>query len=160
MKIIGIMGPGESDATPQFLSLAKEVGALAAQKGFVVLTGGMKGVMESAAEGAHLHNGLTIGIGPTREKTDMNEHIDIKIPTGASAARNYTNVLASDVLVFIGLGSPGTLSELAFALQAERPIFILNTPPHTADFLSEYKHPVTYVQTVEELSEHLDTFQE
>lgn len=115
-NIVGVMGSGEKEAIKSDLECAYEVGKIIAQNNLVLLCGGMTGVMEYSAKGAKDSGGLVLGIGPTTDKNEMNKYIDIPVVTGMRSGRNYMNILSSDLVVFIRVGSPGTLSELAFAL--------------------------------------------
>lgn len=143
-KIIGVMGPGEQQSSQEDLKYAYEIGKMVAKSGAVLLCGGMTGVMEYSAKGAQEAGGLTIGIGPTKDKKDMNKYLDIPILTGMHAGRNYMNILSSDFVIFIGVGSPGTLSELAFAIQLEKPVVIINGSKKLQDYIEEFKSPSVY----------------
>jgi uncharacterized protein (TIGR00725 family) len=59
-------------------------------------------------------DGLVVGIlpGPTSDTTNLSVVVD----TGMGEARNVVLVRSADAVIVIG-GSPGTLSELAFALR-------------------------------------------
>jgi uncharacterized protein (TIGR00725 family) len=59
--------------------------------------------------------------------------VDIAIPTGMGSARNNINVLASDVTIACGMG-PGTASEIALALKANKKVIILNDRPESHRF--------------------------
>ncbi len=108
---IGIIGGSRPSAA--HLELAFEVGKLVAQKGGVVICGGLGGVMEAAARGAKQAGGLTIGILPGSDAAEANPFIDIVIVTGMGHARNALVALNSDSLIAVG-GEYGTLSEIAF----------------------------------------------
>lgn len=108
---IGIIGSSRPSAA--HLELAFEVGKLVAQKGGVVICGGLGGVMEAAARGAKQAGGLTIGILPGSDAAEANPFIDIVIVTGMGHARNALVALNSDSLIAVG-GEYGTLSEIAF----------------------------------------------
>lgn len=143
------MGPGAQQATPEDLQIAKEVGSIAAQAGAVVLTGGMSGVMESAAEGAKGAGGTTIGVGPQDNKDEVNDSIDIKLATNMGPGRNYMNAISSDLLVFVSVRSPGTLSELAHAAQANVPSVVINGSDNLSMYLKELGAPsITFVDSV------------
>jgi hypothetical protein len=151
--VIGVMGPGEG-ATEADCRLAEELGERIAEKGWVTLTGGRPvGVMEAALRGARRRNGLTIGVLPGGSAADASTEADIRIATGLGEARNVINVLSSDVVCVCGM-SPGTASEVAFALKTGRPT-ILVAPEATSEhfwraFDSEWLH---VVRTVEEAIE-------
>lgn len=158
-KIIGVMGAGEKQATEEDIAYAYKIGRLVGSIGAVLLCGGMSGTMESSAKGAKETGGLTIGIGPTKEKSDMNPYIDISIPTGMHAGRNFLNVLSSDILIFVGVGSPGTLSELAFALQLEKPIFIARYSSVLKNYLEDFApSKAVFIDNIEDLKIQLDRF--
>jgi uncharacterized protein (TIGR00725 family) len=122
--VIGVMGAGE--ASIQSLAFARELGTLLAQRGWIVLTGGRpEGVMAAASAGAKVVPGsLTLGILPgTAEGTGPD--VDIAVFTGMGEARNMINVLTSDVVIACGVEGPGTVSEVALALKAEKPVILL-----------------------------------
>ncbi len=77
--------------------------------------------MEGVARGAKEAGGVTIGILPTQDKADANEFIDYVIPTGFGEARNIMVIRSADGVVALP-GKYGTLSEMAFALQAQKPL--------------------------------------
>lgn len=152
-KIVGVMGPGEKQATAEDLSCAFEVGKIVGQSGAALLCGGMKGTMTESARGAKEVDGTTIGIGPTGDKADMNKYIDYPLLTSMHAGRNYMNIISSDVLVFVSVGSPGTLSELAYAIQMERPSIIIRGSDKLMAYINEMEpENLTFVDTLEELN--------
>ena len=119
------MGPGEG-ATNRDLTVAYELGQAIALAGWIVLTGGRNtGVMDAACRGAKSADGLTIGILPTNHNNAISTAVDIAIFTDMGNARNNINVLSSDVVVACGLGL-GTVSEIALALKAQKPVILLN----------------------------------
>ena len=102
--------------------MAEIAGQIAAEEGFLVVTGGRGGVMEAAAVGAHRVAGsLTLGLLPSGEMSDGNPHLDIVIPTGIGYARNSITALAGDVMVALP-GGQGTLQEMSFAHDYGRPV--------------------------------------
>lgn len=123
--MVGVMGPGE-DATDANIQTAEYLGRLIAKEGLVVLTGGRNvGVMDAASKGAKSAGGLTIGILPGSDLSDVSEYVDIPIVTGIGNARNNINVLSSDIIVSIGLGL-GTISEIALALKSGKRVLTLD----------------------------------
>jgi uncharacterized protein (TIGR00725 family) len=124
MVQIGVIGA--ADCSPAGAALAHEVGSLLAQRGAVLVCGGLGGVMESAARGAKEAGGSTVGILPGVEVREANPYIDIKIVTGLSHARNILVVRSSAALIAIE-GGYGTLSEIAIALKLGKPVVGLNT---------------------------------
>ena len=97
-----------------------------AERGAVLICGGMTGVMEHAARGARTAGGLTIGLLPTADVNDANEFIDIAIATGMGHARNAILALTPHGVIAIG-GGLGTLSEIALALRNLRPVIGIKT---------------------------------
>lgn len=155
-KIVGVMGPGEAQATQDDLDCAFAVGKLVGQSGAALLCGGMKGTMSESARGAKEVGGVTIGIGPTRDKADMNEYIDYPLLTSMHAGRNYMNIISSDMLVFVSVGSPGTLSELAYAIQMERPSIIIRGSDKLKAYIEEMEaENVIFVDSLEILQTKL-----
>lgn len=155
-KIVGVMGPGEKQATLRDLELAFAVGKIVAAEGAVLLCGGMSGVMEESAKGAQSIGGITVGIGPEPDKNSMNSYLDIPLVTAMGPARNYMNVVSSDVLVFVSVASPGTLSELAFAIQKEKPSIIINASQKLREYIWELEpKDVVFVEDVETLRDIL-----
>ncbi|QIZ70201.1 TIGR00725 family protein [Oxynema aestuarii] len=130
---IGIMGPGLG-ATKLDCDRAYRLGAEIARHGWVLISGGRNvGVMDAANRGAKSAGGLTVGILPTDDRWGVSEAVDIAIPTGMGSARNNINVLASDVTIACGMG-PGTASEIALALKANKKVIILNDRPESQQF--------------------------
>ena len=119
-RLVGVIG--SSVGTPEQLYKAHAVGRLIAERGAVLLCGGMTGVMTAAAQGAQQAGGLTIGILPGADATESppNEFIEIPLFTGLREARNYLIACASDGLIAIG-GGYGTLSEIALGLRLGKP---------------------------------------
>ncbi len=125
--IIGVMGPGEGASIAE-IAAAYELGKLIAGTGWILLSGGRNsGVMDAASKGAKTNGGLTIGILPTTDRHKISEAVDIPILTGMGEARNNINVLTSDIIIACGMG-PGTASEVALALKAQKIVILLNCP--------------------------------
>ena len=121
---IGVMGAAL--CTPEIERLAEEVGRMIAEHQAVLISGGRSGVMEAASRGAKLAGGLTIGILPGESADEANRYVDLPIATGLGNARNVVNILSSQVIIAIS-GGYGTLSEIALALKAGRPVVGLRT---------------------------------
>lgn len=155
-KIVGVMGPGAKDAAEESLKDAYEVGRMVAELGATLLCGGMTGVMEESARGARDAGGLTVGIGPVDAKTEMNPYIDVPLVTNMGPGRNYMNIISSDVLVFVTVGSPGTLSELAYAIQARKPSAVVGASGAVRTLVQELGgDTVSFIETLVELREWL-----
>ena len=124
---VAVVGDGHIDPHGPVATAAFEVGRGLVDRGFRVLTGGLRGVMEAALRGAHhaaaYREGDTVAVLPGHDPGDANEWADIVLPTGLGIARNLV-VASSDAVVAVGGGS-GTLSEIAFAWQLGRPIVAL-----------------------------------
>ncbi len=121
MKVVSVIGDGGAPEGSPLYETARKVGQLVAEKGYVLVTGGLFGVMEGASRGTKEKGGLTIGILPHYEGLS-NPYVDIKIPSGMGHARNVIVVSsASKIVVAIG-GNYGTLSELAFALKLNKQV--------------------------------------
>jgi uncharacterized protein (TIGR00725 family) len=121
---IAVVGPG--DATARELELAEEAGAEVAAAGAILVCGGLGGVMEAACRGAKSKLGLTVGLLPGTDRSDANGWVQLAIPTGLGEARNAVIVRSADALVAIG-GGWGTLSEIAFACKAGKPVVGVHT---------------------------------
>ena len=103
---------------------AEQVGRLLAERGCVVVTGGLGEVMAAAARGARSAGGTTIGILPGESRRDANEWIDYAVVTGIGHARNLAVVASGDAVIAVG-GSWGTLAEIGFASRLGRPTVVL-----------------------------------
>jgi uncharacterized protein (TIGR00725 family) len=112
---VAVVGAG--DAAPEQVEAALTVGRLLAERGAVVVCGGLGGVMEAACRGAKDAGGATLGILPGLDREDANQYVDVAVPTGLGEARNALVVRAADAVIAVG-GGYGTLSEIALALKA------------------------------------------
>jgi len=127
LRVIGVMGG--AGAGPGACDLARRLGRLVAEAGYVLLCGGRpSGVMEAAALGAREAGGLTLGILPGDDPDEAGESIRLAVATGMGHARNAINVLTSDVVVACS-GGAGTLSEVALALKSGTPVVALGFDP-------------------------------
>ena len=121
---IGLIGAGEcSDDTYR---LARDMGYEIGKKGWLLICGGLGGVMEGAARGCSEAGGMTVGILPGLNKGSANPYVRIPMPTGLGDGRNLLVVRASDALIAIA-GGYGTLSEIALALKAGKPVIGIET---------------------------------
>jgi uncharacterized protein (TIGR00725 family) len=123
-KVIGVIGAGV--ATSVQSEAATEVGRLIARRGWYLVCGGLGGVMEAVARGAHESGGVTIGLLPGNNREAANNFITIPIATGLGEGRNLLIVRAADLLIAIG-GKYGTLSEIALALKIGKPVIGLDS---------------------------------
>jgi len=140
LPIVGIFGQG-TPIDADRIRLAQQLGAMVAELGAHLLTGGGYGVMEAAAAGfvaVSGRAGLSIGIVPrhpdgpfdlpNREPTGQpypNPFVEIAIMTPLpalvpdwrrEAGRNHVNVLTADAVVALP-GKEGTLNELDMAAE-------------------------------------------
>jgi len=122
--IIAVIGGRMSDKS--LLREAEEAGRLIARKGLTLVCGGLRGVMEAASRGAKSEGGLTVGILPQNDSKEANPFIDIAIVTGLGIGRNVIIARTADALIAVG-GEYGTLSEIAFALQMNKPVVGIRT---------------------------------
>jgi len=122
---IAVVGPGDS-ATAAALATAEQVGALLAQAGAVLVCGGLGGVMEAACRGASEAGGTTLGILPGSDRAAANRWVTIVVATGLGELRNGLVVRSADAVI-AAAGEYGTLSEIALALKAGKPVLGLGT---------------------------------
>ena len=121
---------GGASGPPQLLEEAEVLGRALVDAGWRIVCGGLGGVMEAAARGAHASpiatGGDVIGVLPGLHAGDANPWIDIVVPTGLQHARNALVVSSAEVVVAVG-GGAGTLSEIAMAWQHHKPVVALAT---------------------------------
>ena len=117
---------GGSIASREDEARAEAIGTALGQAGATVVSGGLGGVMAAACRGAKSAGALTIGILPGDDRAAANPWIDVAIPTGLGEARNALVVRTADAVVAVG-GEYGTLSEIALALRAGKPVVGLGT---------------------------------
>jgi uncharacterized protein (TIGR00725 family) len=120
---IAVIGSGV-----EWTAQAEEVGRLLAERGCVVVCGGLGEVMEAAARGAKGAGGTTLGILPGESPRDANPWIDYTVATGTGHARNLAVVASCEAAVAVG-GRWGTLAEVAFARVLGRPVVVLGPGP-------------------------------
>jgi len=136
-KVIAVLGGRVCDeATYQ---KAYAVGKNIAERGAVLLCGGRTGVMEAACKGAVEAGGLTIGILPGNDKSDANPWVKVILPSGIGIARNAIITRACDAAIAIG-GKYGTLSEIAYCLQMDKPVCGLHSWSEIAGF-PQFENP-------------------
>jgi uncharacterized protein (TIGR00725 family) len=123
---VAVVGAGGGDVAPQLLAAAEDVGAELARRGAVVVTGGLGGVMRAACRGAREAGGTTLGILPGDDRAAANPYVDVAVATGMGELRNGLVVRSADAVVAIA-GGTGTLSEIALALKAGKPVAGIGT---------------------------------
>jgi uncharacterized protein (TIGR00725 family) len=124
--VLAVAVIGRSECTAAEAVLAEEVGGLLAERKAAVVCGGLGGVMEAVCRGAASRGGLTVGILPGNDRAAANRWVSLPIATGIGQARNIAVVRSSQAVIAVG-GAFGTLSEIAFALDAGIPVVGLNT---------------------------------
>ena len=98
-----------------------KIGQLMARENWLVFCGGGAGVMEAISRGVKLENGTCIGFLKGTSDEEGNQYLSVPIKTGIGVARNAILAYNCDAAIAIG-GQYGTLSEIAYALQLEKPI--------------------------------------
>src|SRR6059036_2552969 len=112
---------GGSTCSAEETALAEDVGRRLADRGAVVVCGGLTGVMEAVAKGAQTNGGTTVGILPGADPAAANPYIDVPLATGLGEMRNFLIVRSAHALIAIG-GGVGTLSEIALAQRIGKPV--------------------------------------
>ncbi len=145
---IGVIGAG--DCSTETYNMAVELGYLISQSGWILICGGLGGVMEGATKGCYKGGGLSVGILPGEEKDAANPFITLPIPTGMGEGRNLLIVKASDVVVSIA-GGYGTLSEIGLALKMGKLVVGLKTWPN----IDGIDYVETPQQAIDMIARHL-----
>ncbi len=122
--IVAVVGGGLVETDVE--AVAEEVGRLLAERGAIVLTGGLGGVMAAASRGAAKAGGTTVGVLPGDDRADANAWVGVAIATGMGEVRNALVARAADAMIAVG-GEFGTLSEIALALKLGRPVIGIDT---------------------------------
>ena len=125
MRTVAVVGAGE--ATSDEAEAAYAVGRLLGQRGCVVVTGGLGGVMAAASRGARSAGAITVGYLPGLDRGAANEWVTVVLPTGLGELRNALIVRAAEGRIAIG-GEYGTLSEIAFALKSGKHVVGIGVP--------------------------------
>lgn len=118
---VAVVGAGEPE-DESLLDRAEEAGRLLARRGWVLVTGGLGGVMAAAAAGAAAEGGTTVALLPGTDRSAASPNHAVVIPTGLGEMRNALIVRSAEAVLAIG-GSWGTLSEIAFAARTGVPVF-------------------------------------
>jgi uncharacterized protein (TIGR00725 family) len=107
---------------------AEEVGRLLAERGCIVVTGGLDEVMAAAHRGAKAAGGTTIAILPGEDRSAANRWADHVVVTGIGHARNLAVAASGQAVIAVG-GSYGTIAEMALALRLGRRVVALSGAP-------------------------------
>ena len=123
---------GSGTATEEEAAIAEEVGRLLAERGAVLVCGGLTGVMDAAARGASAAGGVSVGHLPASDRRGASEHLTVALPLGMGEARNALVVRSADAVIAVG-GEWGTLSEIALAMKMGKPVIGIGTWHVTRD---------------------------
>lgn len=147
---IGVIGSGGSidEATA---AAARGVGAALAERGALVVCGGLGGVMAAAAEGAAAAGGNVLGILPGAAAGAAAPGVSIPLPTDLGEARNILVVRTSEAVIAIA-GGWGTLSEAAFCLKLGVPLLGLRDTLPAALPIERVRDPEAAVRRALELA--------
>ena len=143
MRVSVIGGSSISETTYE---RARDLGRRLGRRGHTVVCGGLEGVMKAVCQGAAEAGGRTVGILPMDDPTAANQYVDVPIATGLGDARNSLVVMNGDAVIAVD-GAYGTLSEIALALNAGRPVVGLET--HTVDGVESVSTPAAAIEAVE-----------
>lgn len=122
---VAVVGAGDG-ASSEALDDALAVGSLLAQRGAVLVCGGLGGVMAAACRGSFEAGGTTLGILPGSDHAAANPWVTVAVSSGMGELRNGLVVRCADAVVAVA-GGVGTLSEIALALKAGKPVIGLRT---------------------------------
>ena len=110
--IITIFGGSKCrEGDPEYAQ-ALRVGALLADSGFTICTGGYAGVMEAASRGAHERGGRVIGITMNQFKAEPNRYLTEKVPSEHFYERLQRLITQSVGYVALR-GGIGTVTEIS-----------------------------------------------
>ncbi|MEV0128762.1 TIGR00725 family protein [Dactylosporangium sp. NPDC050688] len=121
---VAVIGAGQ--ATMEQERVAERVGALLADAGAVLVSGGRGGVMLASCRGAHGRGGVTVGLLPGADRAEGNPFLTVAVPTGMGELRNGLIARAADGFVAVG-GGWGTLSEIGFAMRLGKPLIAVGS---------------------------------
>src|SRR5437667_4558535 len=111
-RIVTIFGGSKcSEADPEY-DLARRVGALLAEAGYTICTGGYLGVMEAASRGAHERGGRVLGIVMNQFSAEPNRFLTDKVATPHFYERLQRLITRSVGFIAIR-GGMGTVTELS-----------------------------------------------
>lgn len=123
--IVSVFGSHDLNEEPEVEVLCEDLGRTIVDLGCRVACGGLGGSMAAVCKGARssksYQSGDTIGILPMEDADAANPHVDVVIPTGLGLFRNMLVARAGDVCIAVR-GGAGTLSEIAFAWQLNKPV--------------------------------------
>src|SRR6266849_3274204 len=111
-RIVTIFGGAKCrEGDPEYAQ-AIRVGALLAESGFTICTGGYAGIMEAASRGAHERGGRVLGITMNQFKSEPNRFLTEKVPSEHFYERLQRLITQS--VGYIALrGGMGTVTEIS-----------------------------------------------
>jgi uncharacterized protein (TIGR00730 family) len=111
-RIVTIFGGSKCVESDLEYGQARRVGALLAQAGFTICTGGYLGVMEAASRGARESGGRVLGIVMNQFKSEPNRYLTDKVATPHFYERLQRLITRSVGFIAIR-GGMGTVTELS-----------------------------------------------
>jgi hypothetical protein len=151
--LIAVVGKGRK-CSPQSVALGRHIGEVIGQRhdSCALVTGGLGGVMASAADGARSRGGMVVGLLPgVGYRTTSPGHADVAIDTGMPpGVRNYILVSAAAAVV-AAPGSHGTWQEMITAVDLDKPVWAVGD--HSVRLPG-----VSYLESVAAFEEALDAF--
>jgi uncharacterized protein (TIGR00725 family) len=122
---VAVVGPSAPE-DPTVLDAARLAGRLLAEREYIVVTGGLGGVMAAAAAGASNAGGTAVALLPNTDRASASPGHRVVIATGMGEMRNALLVRAVDVVLAVG-GGWGTLSEIALAARTGVPVLAVGS---------------------------------
>ncbi len=111
-KIVTIFGGSRCDENSPEYAEAQQTGALLAEAGFTICTGGYLGVMEAASRGARERGGRVLGIVMNQFKAEPNRYLTDKVATPHFYER-LQHLITRSVGFIAVRGGMGTVTELS-----------------------------------------------
>ncbi len=125
---ISVFGSARTTPESPVYAEAQKVGALVAQAGYAVITGGGPGVMEAANRGAQGAGGLSVGLGIELPfETGLNQWVDLGINFRYFFTRKTMFLKYSEAFIIMpgGIGTLDELFETVTLIQTEK----IKAPP-------------------------------
>lgn len=129
---VTIFGSARLPQEDKYCKMAYELGAMLAQNGHAVVTGGGPGIMEAANHGAFDYGGRSIGLNITLQHEQFpNPYLSDCITFEYFFARKVMLAMASKVFVFFpgGFGTMDEMSEILCLMQEKKmpkmPVFLI-----------------------------------
>jgi uncharacterized protein (TIGR00730 family) len=130
-KIVTIFGGSRCTEQSEEYQQAKKTGAILAEAGFTICTGGYLGVMEAASRGAREKGGRVFGIVMNQFKSEPNRYLTDKVATDHFYDR-LQNLITRSVGFIALRGGMGTVTEISLVwnklqtgVLAKRPLVLL-----------------------------------